>query len=147
MQLKLSEGALGGWKAPVGGNFSVHNFFIFWILNNVGELLIQKSKTKLKWIKQKSLYQMSRSSTHCKLPHCSVWGFPGSSDNKESACNVGDPGDLGVGKIPWSREWQPIPLFLPREYHGQRSLAGYSPVRELQRIAWGLKESDTTERL
>ena len=37
MQLKLSEGALGGWKAPVGGNFSVHNFFIFWILNNVGD--------------------------------------------------------------------------------------------------------------
>ena len=45
MQLKLSGGALGGWKAPAEGNFSVHNFFISWILNNVNALLIQKSQT------------------------------------------------------------------------------------------------------
>ena len=44
-----------------------------------------------------------------------------------------------VGKIPWRREWQPTPVFLPEEYHGQRSLLGYSP--------WGCKESDMTERL
>ena len=42
-----------------------------------------------------------------------------------------------VGKIPRRRPWQPTPLFLPGESHGQRSLAGYSP--------WGHKESDTTE--
>ena len=47
--------------------------------------------------------------------------------------------DPWVGKIPWRRKWQPIPVFLPGESHGQRSLAGYSPQ--------GLKESDTTERL
>ena len=28
---------------------------------------------------------------------------------------------------PWRREWQPIPVFLPGEFHGQRSLVGYSP--------------------
>ena len=44
-----------------------------------------------------------------------------------------------VGKIPWRREWQPTPVFLPGETRGQRSLAGYSP--------WGCKESDMTERL
>ena len=44
-----------------------------------------------------------------------------------------------VGKIPWRRAWQPTPVFLPGEFHGQRSLAGYSP--------WGHKESDTTEGL
>ena len=44
-----------------------------------------------------------------------------------------------VGKIPWRRKWQPTPAFLPTEFHGQRSLAGYSP--------WGLKESDTSEWL
>ena len=44
-----------------------------------------------------------------------------------------------VGKILWRREWQPTPVFLLGEFHGQRSLAGYSP--------WGLKESDMTERL
>ena len=41
--------------------------------------------------------------------------------------------------IPWRREWLPIPVFLPGEFHGQRNLVGYSP--------WGRKESDTTERL
>ena len=32
-----------------------------------------------------------------------------------------------VGKIPWGREWQLTPVFLPGEFHEQRSLAGYSP--------------------
>ena len=31
-----------------------------------------------------------------------------------------------VRKIPWRRAWQPTPVFLPRESHGQRSLVGYS---------------------
>ena len=31
-----------------------------------------------------------------------------------------------VGKIPWRREWLSTPVFLPREFHGQKSLAGYS---------------------
>ena len=31
-----------------------------------------------------------------------------------------------VWKIPWRREWQPTPIFLPGESHGQRNLAGYS---------------------
>ena len=35
--------------------------------------------------------------------------------------------DPGVGKIPWRRAWQPTPVFLPGESHGQRSLVGYSP--------------------
>ena len=33
-----------------------------------------------------------------------------------------------VRRIPWRREWQPSPVFLPGESHGQRSLAGYSPL-------------------
>ena len=35
--------------------------------------------------------------------------------------------DPWVGKIPWSRKWQPTPVFLPGNLYGQRSLAGYSP--------------------
>ena len=35
--------------------------------------------------------------------------------------------DPWVGKIPWRREWQPTPVFLPGEFHGQRSLVGYHP--------------------
>ena len=34
---------------------------------------------------------------------------------------------LLVGNIPWRREWLPTPVFLPGEFHGQRSLVGYSP--------------------
>ena len=36
------------------------------------------------------------------------------------------------------KEMQPTPVFLPREFHGQKSLVGYSP--------WGGKELDTTEK-
>ena len=44
---------------------------------------------------------------------------------KESACNAGDLGlDPGVMKIPWRREWQPTPVFLPGEFCGQKSLTG-----------------------
>jgi len=39
-----------------------------------------------------------------------------------------------VGKIPWRSKWLPTPVFLPGEFHGQRSLAGYSP--------WGLRVGD-----
>ena len=31
-----------------------------------------------------------------------------------------------IGKIPWRKEWLPTPVFLPGEFYGQRSLAGYS---------------------
>ena len=44
-----------------------------------------------------------------------------------------------VMKIPWRREWLPTPVFLLGEFHGQGSLAGYSPR--------GHKELDTTEWL
>ena len=32
-----------------------------------------------------------------------------------------------IGTIPWRRKWQPTPVFMHGESHGQRSLAGYSP--------------------
>ena len=45
--------------------------------------------------------------------------------------------DPWVRKVPWRRAWQPTPVFLPGESHGERSLEGYSP--------WGRKELDKTE--
>ena len=39
----------------------------------------------------------------------------------------------------WRRNWEPIPVFLPGKFHGQRKLAGCSP--------WGRKESATTEHI
>ena len=66
---------------------------------------------------------------------------PGGTRGKESACQCRRRKRRGfdpwVGKIPWTRAWQPTPGFLPGESHGQRSLVGYSP--------YSCKESDTTE--
>jgi len=65
------------------------------------------------------------------------------SSSKESTCQCRRferyKFDFWVRKIPWRRKWQPTPVFLPGEFHGQRNLVGYSP--------WGLKESDTTEQV
>ena len=55
-------------------------------------------------------------------------GFSGGSDGKESACNVGDMSSIpGLGRSPGEGEWLTTPVFLPGEFQGQRSLAGYSP--------------------
>ena len=68
----------------------------------------------------------------------SPWHFPGGSGGKESVCNAGAPGSIpGSERSPLRREWLPTPAFLPGEFHGQRSLAGYSPQ--------GRKQSVTTE--
>ena len=71
--------------------------------------------------------------------HQISWGFAGSSDGKESAHSEGDPGLIPGREIPWRREWLPTPVFFPREFHGQRSLAA---------IALGVVKSwDMTEQL
>ena len=61
----------------------------------------------------------------------SQWGFPVGVSGKEPACQCRRHKrcefDPWVGKILWRKAWQPIPVFLPGESHGQRSLAGYSP--------------------
>ena len=46
-----------------------------------------------------------------------------------------------VGKIPWRREWLPIPGFLPGESHGQRSLVGYSPQGRRVRNDWATEHT------
>ena len=65
-------------------------------------------------------------------------GLPRWHSGKESTCQYRRHGFTPwVGKIPWSRKWQPIPVFLPGKFHGQRSLADHSP--------WGHRESDMGE--
>jgi len=62
-----------------------------------------------------------------------------SNGNKNKSKQVRPRFNPRVGKIPWRRKWQPTPIFLPRESHGQRIMVGYSP--------WDGKELDTTEQL
>ena len=82
------------------------------------------------------------------LPHCgqtlyqlSHKGSPGGTSGKEPACQCRRQRcrfEPWVRKIPWRRAWQPTPVFLPGESHGQRSLVGHSPH--------GHQESDMTEK-
>ena len=46
----------------------------------------------------------------------------GGASGEESACKC----NPWVGKIPCSKKWQPIPVFLAGKFHGQRSLVGYT---------------------
>ena len=68
-------------------------------------------------------------------------GLPRLLSGKEFTCQCRRRKRLGfnlwVRKIPWSKKWQPIPVHLPGEFHGQRIQAGSSP--------WGHQESDMTE--
>ena len=69
----------------------------------------------------------------CYDPCISRW-----YSSKESSCQCRKHKRHGfdpwVGKSPWRRKWQSTPVFLPGEFHGERSLVGY-------------KESDTIEWL
>ena len=72
---------------------------------------------------------------HCgasKLTHC-IKNSPAMQETQEMTVWS------WVRKIPWRRAWQPTPLFLPGEFHGQRSLASYS--------SWGWKQLDMTKEL
>ena len=76
---------------------------------------------------------------HCMLGLVSWESLKNLSAN---AGDVRDPDkrhrfDPWVEEIPWSRKWQSTPLFLPGDFHGQRSLLDYS--------LWGHKESDMTQ--
>ena len=68
-------------------------------------------------------------------------GFPGGSNGKESACSLRDLGsNPGLGKASGEgNDYPPTLVYLPGEFHRQRSLVGCNP--------WGHKEPDATERL
>ena len=67
-------------------------------------------------------------------------GLPRWLSDKESACQCRRRRfNPWVWKIPSEKEMATHLVFLPGKFHGQRSLAGYSP--------WSHKELDVTEQL
>ena len=72
-----------------------------------------------------------------------IWGFPGDPGDKEPTCQCRKFKKCGfspwVGKIPWSRAWQPTRVFLPGESHGQRSLVGLLSM-ESQRFGYNWRD-------
>ena len=73
------------------------------------------------------------------LSHWLSWWLSGKEFSNEFFHCRGFGFNPWVGKIPWRRKWQPIPIFLLGKPHGQRRLVSYGP--------WGCKESDVTYQL
>ena len=79
------------------------------------------------------MWEMRSSNTHIKSCRDKVDSITNYSHTAGSAVKTppADAGDLGlisrVVKIPWTRKWQPAPVFMPGKSHGQRSLVGYGP--------------------
>ena len=75
-----------------------------------------------------------------RLPTLVFLGFPSDLDSKESACDAGDLGSISwSGRSPGGGHGKPLQYSCLENFHGQRSLASYSP--------WACKELNTTERL
>ena len=92
------------------------------------------------WNSEDSTYK-SRQLVSFLWPHLMAWGyFPGGLAVKNPPA-LPETRRLSfnpwVRKIHWRRKWQPTPVFLPRESHGQRSLVGFCP--------WGHKVQRVTE--
>ena len=78
-------------------------------------------------------------------------GFPRWCSGKEFTCQCRRLKRRGfdpwVWKIPWTRKWQPIPIFLPGKFHRQKSLVGYSPwVPKLDMIEYTHTHTHTHTR-
>ena len=113
-------------------------------LKSVAQILLQSadwSRLSSNYIKWKWLpYHWTQLITRHLLMANGIWAFQVALVvNTYLAMQVRCEFEPWVRKIPWRREWQPTPVFLPRESHGQRCLAGFSPQ--------GHTESDTMRQL
>ena len=92
---------------------------------------------------QGSLVEIVLLSSFCLLWSftCQEQGFPGGPSGKEPVCQCrrhkGHKLYPWMGKILWRRAGRPLPVLLPGESHGQRSLVSFGP--------WSCKELDMTE--
>ena len=85
------------WEAPLEKGTAAHSSILTW---------------RIPWAEE-CCYQLQ--------------GFPCGSDGKGSTCQCRRPKvHPWVRKISWRRKWQLTPVFLPGEFHRQRSLAGYN---------------------
>ena len=130
------------WKLPVSTfllmwptDFKIQSLFCF-IVHFEGHSPSQKKIFSFSYLYNTCVHAIQLWTINSELI-----GLPRWYSVKESVCqcrrhkrNGFDP---WVGKSPWSRKWQPAPVFLPEKFHEQRGLVGYSP--------WGCKESGKTE--
>ena len=107
--------------------------FIFFQFSNISSIRMCFSPNKIQGCFVRTFHKWIQYHNHQRqydLEHL--------HSGKESTCQCRRPRfNLWFGRIPWDRKWQPTPVFLPKKFHGQRTLVGYSP--------WGCKESDTAQ--
>ena len=101
-------------------------------IKSTSEEMEVETLSDMVFIKHTVLWGLKRYSCRALLHSVHiVQGFPRWCSGKESACQRRTCRRCGfdpwVRKIPWRRQWQPTPIFLPGKSHEQRSLAGYSP--------------------
>ena len=117
------------------------DFLMIFIISNTSFCLLQRTSLAVQWL---------RLCFHCKGHGFNPWSGNKISQTSQVAlvaknphANAGDVKrckfDLWVGKILWRKAWQPTPIFLPGESHGQGNLVGC-------RVQW-VAESDMTEGL
>ena len=112
------------WSPWLIGGWLHHSLEEAWVPRGISNYIDCDMSKQLKLPRFEGLLGFLGGGTWGKEPACQC--------RRHKKCRF----DPCVGKIPWRRAWQPTPVFLPRESHGQR-LVGYS--------AWGHKESDMTE--
>ena len=113
-------------------HFHLFNTY-YWVQTTQG--LWEHSALDLRGCKTRQLFSRRSSNRgeygeRRKLQYSTI-EFPRSCSIKESACQCRrckrHRFNLWVWKTRWSRKWQPPPVFLPEQFHGQRGLADYSP--------------------
>ena len=113
--------------------------------------LTREEKSEWRWLQRTKPWAVVRRNETDLLK---ATGFPGGARGKEPVCRCRRPERLRfspwVGKIPWRRKWQPTPVFLPGESHGQRSLAGYTVhgvAKSQTRLNWLSTGQSNRDRL
>ena len=128
-----------GWEDPLEKGMATHSSILAW-RNPMNRGARWATVYGIAKIRKRLVTITFTFFFHLVLGYWYRVGLPRWLSGKESACWHKRCGFYPwVEKIPWRRKWQPNPVFLPGEFHRQRSLAGYSPR--------GRKESDMTERL
>ena len=121
------------------GNSPGQNFGVGSLSLLQGIFLTQGSNPGLLYCTQ-ILYQLSHKDSPFMYTYKAL-SLPRWHSGKELTCQCRRHRCCGfdpwIRKTPWRRKWQPTPVFLPRKFHGQRSLVPYSP--------WVCKEPDITE--
>ena len=125
------------WEDPLEKEMATRSGLLPWKIpwtEEPGRLQSTGAAESQTWLRDFTFFLSIHTHTHT-YPCMYIFGFPGGATVKEPTSQYRKHKRHRFD--PWRRKWQPIPVFLPGESHGQRSLGGYSP--------WSFKQSNTTD--